>query len=333
MPTATSSKTSSIRELVESAKRSGLILPPGVATPVKKNGTPATAEGAIRSQWMDVTPEIAQKWLENNFRNRPVDDDTVIAYARDIANGVWVPTHQGIAFNDRDELIDGQHRLKAVIRAGRTVRMMVTFGLPAKIQGHEMTTMDAVDRGRTRSVADQLKIQHNFQHGSLAAGLARVIAALCYQQRTKRLSVGQTIDIIRTFQEGMEWVIMHKPKAHGLRSTGVLAAFVFALQTEDSVQEGLVAQMMERLFSGQDLKPGRPMKLLHDFLQSDDAKLLNRGSDRGLSELVLNAIHLELQGAKVDKLTMVQDGADHFRKLQPKRVAKVAAMFELPKAD
>ena len=46
------------------------------------------------------------------------------------------------------------------------------FGLASKIEGSKMTTMDAVDRGRTRSVADQLKIQHGLKAGSKIAGLA-----------------------------------------------------------------------------------------------------------------------------------------------------------------
>jgi hypothetical protein len=148
-----------IKRLVQEGRDRGLIRDGDNPAPVLKNGTAATALGDVWSQWMDVDPAIARRWLENNFRNRFVKEDVVQAYARDMLNGTWVPTHQGIAFNDQDALIDGQHRLKAVIMSGVTVRTMVTFGLPSVIDGREMTTMDAVDRGRTRSVADQLKIQ------------------------------------------------------------------------------------------------------------------------------------------------------------------------------
>jgi len=96
---------------------------------------------------------MAKDWLENNFRNRPISEDTVAAYARDMIAGQWVATHQGVAFNDKDELIDGQHRLHAIVRCDKTIRMMVTFGLPSVIEGKQMTTMDCVDRGRTRSSA------------------------------------------------------------------------------------------------------------------------------------------------------------------------------------
>lgn len=176
-------------EIVAEAKARGLIAGPG-KNPVRKDGEPVTAATSATgtAKWVDVTPVMAKAWLENNFRNRPLSEDVVMAYARDMANGQWVPTHQGIAFNDEDDLIDGQHRLHAIVRSGVTVRMMVTFGLKSRIAGKEMTTMDAVDRGRTRSVADQLKIQHGMKDGSAIAQVCVSLGALCYGERTRRLS-------------------------------------------------------------------------------------------------------------------------------------------------
>ena len=137
----------------------------GKAAPVKRCGVLATkmADGldgvpaGVEVRWVLVAPKLAAEWLANNFVNRPLSDDTVEAYARDGKNGVWALTHQGMAFNDKDELIDGQHRLHGIIKSGVPELTMVTFGLPSKIEGAEMTTMDAVDRGKPRSVADQLK--------------------------------------------------------------------------------------------------------------------------------------------------------------------------------
>lgn len=334
-----------VRVLVEGAKQKGLIR--GGATgkvKIAKDGKPAAAlaaavpaseaqptppaEGVV-SQWMDVDPGLAAHWLQNNFRNRPLSEDVVSAYARDMINGVWMPTHQGIAFNDRDELIDGQHRLRAVIKSGKTVRMMVTFNLPAAIEGAEMTTMDAVDRGRTRSVADQLKIQHGMKHGSVIAACCQTLGGLCFQERTRRLSVGQTLDIYRAFQPAVDFVIAGRSKSPGLRMTGVLAGFAFALAALDGPQMKAVMQAYGDLVAGNNA-PDSAIGQLHAFLCSDDAKLLNRGTDRGLSELVLQAIWLRLHGSGREHLEPVPDGAEKFRAMQPERVAKIAGIFRLP---
>lgn len=314
-----------IRRLVANSKASGLIIERGHVK-IAKNGTPATAAGTVNSQWMDVTPAIAAHWLQNNVRNRPLADDTIIAYARDMRNGLWFETHQGLAFNDKDELIDGQHRLHAIIRAGVTLRTMVTFGLKSEIDGKECTTMDAVDRGRPRSVADQLRIQHGMKDGAKISMICASIANLCQSERTRRLSVGQTLEIYREFQPAIDWVIQIASKAPGLRAKGVQAACAFAVAADHKLKH-----LCHSIFTGTDLEPGTPLHQLRDFLVSDDAILLNRGSDRALADLVLEALHLHTIGAKVTHLEIGQNGRTYFQSLQKSHVKKVASMFELPK--
>lgn len=319
-----------VRRLVAAAKGNGLIKTPAtIARPAKidkeagADVTAVTGEG-VKSVWMDVDPGLAAHWLQNNFVNRPLTEDTVRSYARDMVNGVWVATHQGIAFNDLDHLIDGQHRLSAIVMCGLTIRMMVTFGLPSRIAGRAMTTMDAVDRGKTRSVADQLKIQHGLKNGSAIAMICASIAGMCQSERTRRLSVGQTLDIYREFQDAIDWVIEVKPAAHGLKAKGVLAACAFAVAADVKLKAPC-----HDLFIG-DCPPGTPLDLLRAFLVSDDAKLLNRGTDRGLAELTLLALQLHIAGERPARLELSQAGLHAFRALQPKRVALVADLFKLP---
>jgi hypothetical protein len=325
-----------VRRMLQSASEKGLVRLPGPKAVIDKNGLAAADLGNVRSQWMDVTPAMAKKWLENNFRNRPLVEDVVNAYARDMINGVWVPTHQGVAFNDKDEMIDGQHRLHAIVLANKTIRMMVTFGLPSKIEGAEMTTMDAVDRGRTRSVGDQLTIQHGIRNGSVISQVCASTASLCYGLRTRRLSVGQTLDIYRSFQGAIDWVIVHRSKENGLRGAGVLTAFAFALAPDGDFfsrhDTCPIAKMYDRLVDGKDLKEGMPVTHLRTFLTSDEAVFLSRSTNRGVAELTLQAILLETKGKKIEKLEMALEGAEHFKSIQKDRVAKVAAMFQLPDA-
>lgn len=330
------------RRLIEAAKQSGLVRDQHTTVPISRNGAeavtappasiapaapakPSDAPAGVHCQWIDVDPGLAAHWLQNNFRNRPVAEDVVAAYARDMVNGEWVSTHQGIAFNDRDELIDGQHRLLAIIRSGITVSMLVTFGLKSDIKGKEVTTMDAVDRGRTRSVADQLKIQHGLKNGSKIAGICQTIAALCFRARTRRLSVGQTLTIYRMFQDEVDWTIRFASRSPGLRAKGVAAACTFAIAADPKLKD-----ICHRIYTGEGIEPATPIHQLRAFLVSDEAKLLNRGTDRALSELVLHAIHLHIAGETVERLELAETGRLAFSALQPDRVKQVAAIFQLP---
>ena len=317
-----------IRRLVARGRELGLVR--DANAPLDKSGTPVANHSGLRAVWIDVTPAQAEEWLTRNFRNRSISEDVVAAYARDMANGVWAATHQGIAFNDRDELVDGQHRLKAIIASGRTVRMMVTFGLPAKIKDAEVTTMDAIDRGRTRSVADQLKIQHGMKNGSVIAAVTATLGTLCYGERTRRLSVGQTLEIFRAFEPEVLWLIERRSKEHGLRAAGVLAAFAFALAAERGAKDTKIAAAYELLVGDAKIEAGRPLRYLRDFLRSDEARLLSRGTDRGVAELVLSTLHLEAQGKAAEIVTLGHDGRDFFRAKQTERADKIASIFTLP---
>lgn len=300
---------------------------PGAALRKDTGITAASINGA-RSQWMEVTPELAAEWLKRNVRNRPCTVDTVAAYARDMRAGHWAATHQGLAFNDRDELIDGQHRLAAVLLAGVPVRMMVTFDLPAQVAGQAATTMDSIDRGKPRSLAHQLALQHGLKEASLIAAVATQVAALCSGERTRRLSVAQALAVYHEFQASTQFIIEHRCKSHGFRSAGLLAAFVLAHATE----AGKIAPLFDAFNdTAVALAPGSPLAKLRAFITSDEASLMSRSHDRALAEFALQALYLEINGHPARELVPDKlDGANWFKALQPARIEKIAALFRLP---
>lgn len=101
----------------------------------------------MHSELLTIPPNEASKYLANNPANRKINESVVRAMAEDMKAGRWMQTHQGIAISKTGRLLDGQHRLSAVIKAGVPVKMMVTFGVDEK-------AMDAIDQGRKRSTSD-----------------------------------------------------------------------------------------------------------------------------------------------------------------------------------
>jgi len=57
-----------------------------------------------------VTPQLAEKYLEKNIENRRVREWWVNSLAGAIRRDEWILTHQGIAFDTNNRLIDGQHK-------------------------------------------------------------------------------------------------------------------------------------------------------------------------------------------------------------------------------
>jgi hypothetical protein len=74
-------------------------------------------EGVVRSRVQTVTPKKAAEYLARNTANRPLAKRTVREFAQAMRRGEWLVTHQGIAFDTTGALVDGQHRLAAIIEA------------------------------------------------------------------------------------------------------------------------------------------------------------------------------------------------------------------------
>ena len=101
---------------------------------------------------MTVTPEMAARWLESaNTHNRPVSDAYVERLARDMRNGQWKLTHEGIAFDSHGVLLDGQNRLWAVVQANVSVAMHVWFNVTPE-------SLMVINSGKPRSLADNLRL-------------------------------------------------------------------------------------------------------------------------------------------------------------------------------
>src|SRR5258706_8448145 len=105
----------------------------------------------IKTQMKSITPQWAEKVLnESNtriergeFLNRPISERAVRQMAAAMLKGQWVASHQGIAFDVKGNLMDGQHRLWAVVRSQCTIPMLVTTGLP--VGNGVYKTMDILD--------------------------------------------------------------------------------------------------------------------------------------------------------------------------------------------
>lgn len=100
---------------------------------------------------IDVTPQIAQAWLAENNNNRNLREKVVSILAKEMKEGRWHQTHQGIAFYQDGTLADGQHRLNAIIRSGTTQKFAVTFNLPRE-------AAIGIDIGSSREMHDVLRI-------------------------------------------------------------------------------------------------------------------------------------------------------------------------------
>src|SRR5215831_15250573 len=79
---------------------------------------------------MEVTPAQAQKWLEGNVDNRTLREARVLQHSQVLQRGEWELTGDAIVFDEDGTLLNGQHRLSAVVVTGIPARFIVLRGVP-----------------------------------------------------------------------------------------------------------------------------------------------------------------------------------------------------------
>lgn len=98
-----------------------------------------------------VTPEQAQEWRDGAAKNRRIHPGKVKEYENDILSGHFTETPQGISFNRDGVLLDGNHRLQAIINTGIPTLLTIAHDVPD----------DAVfDRGIVRTTGESLYMRN-----------------------------------------------------------------------------------------------------------------------------------------------------------------------------
>ncbi len=109
-----------------------------------------------------LTPQKAKELLKLNTKNRPMSLSTVKRYVREIAIGNWVYNGESIKISKSNVIIDGQHRLAAVVEANLTIETELIFGLNGDI-------FCTIDQGKKRSNADNFALQGVKNYMQIAA--------------------------------------------------------------------------------------------------------------------------------------------------------------------
>jgi len=110
-----------------------------------------TGAGGFDAQLVNLTPRLARLLLTRVGDNRKPKRATIQRYAQVMLNGQWKLTHQGIGISTRFEVIDGQHRIYAVIESGKTIEILA-------MRGVSQDAILVLDNGVGRTDADSIRI-------------------------------------------------------------------------------------------------------------------------------------------------------------------------------
>jgi len=185
-----------------------------------------------------------EKLLEGVYRQRKLNASTVKRYAADMKMGHWCLNNQGIGYDDNENLIDGRHRLWAVVEAGVPVKMLVMRGLEniEDSKGFQFRTQDTIDFGRARTIPNQLQID-GVKNSVTVAAMVRCMGIIAVYPSKVKVGMLQSKQIVELMKESIEKTI----ETIGIQSRGIPSG-------------GLSAIALYH-----DLKPRKAFEYLRDF--------------------------------------------------------------------
>jgi hypothetical protein len=173
----------------------------------------------MQSRVIEITPEQALSWLQANTFNRTISPSVVKKYASDMASGNWTLNHQGIAFDDDGVLVDGQHRLMAMVESGQAIKTLVSFG----------SNRTGIDELRARLPHEVIKfgaMSDWIGRGHIATAKS---ALAIFTKSSGVASTCQLVEFCNKYQDGLLFVDEHfRSNRKGISSAFVKAVFMVA---------------------------------------------------------------------------------------------------------
>jgi hypothetical protein len=208
---------------------------------------------------------MARAWFELNIiNNRGIRPSVVDAYARYMKAGRWILNGDPIRFDHDGKLIDGQHRLLAIIAADVPIKSFVVRDL-----GDE--AFITLDSGIKRTMGDELTFDQEKNVIALGAALQQLmryeagildkgtaLKATRHEQKDALARHGEIRDSIHYGQ---------MTKAMLRHSLGTTLHYLFS--RKDRV---LADEFFVKLAQGTNLKPDDPIYLLRERLMRENIK-------------------------------------------------------------
>jgi hypothetical protein len=115
-----------------------------------------------------ITPQVAKALLEKNTNNRNITKGHLAFLKSEMLSGNWQFNGQGIIVGASGRLLDGQHRLTAVVETGVSIDSLV-------LRGIDEAAFVTIDTGKHRGGADVLSIAGSKHGAHIASAIRKVI--------------------------------------------------------------------------------------------------------------------------------------------------------------
>lgn len=265
----------------------------------------------IMTSTMVITPSKAQELLSRNTMNRSVKEAVVRRYADDMTRGFWKRNGETIKIANDGTILDGQHRLLAVIKSGVPLVTEVTTGL-------DKDSIYTIDCGSARSSSDSLKIEGVKNYRAVASVCTAFIMTFesdslePYFARNGRFLKPSTARVVSYYHDNKDRIDEASGYAKGFSNCGLVnvptAALVFSIGSYVSSDDALF--FLDKLNTGEGLSKGDPIFETRSTLARDKMSHAKRMPIRVRNALIIKAWNKFISGETVRCVSYRQGGAN-----------------------
>lgn len=208
-----------------------------------------------------ITPEWAETMLlKNNEGNRSIDRRKMMSYVRDMQDGKWNFTGEPIILDEKNHILEGQHRLNACLISKVPFRAILITGIR---RSEAFTSMGT---GAPRRAADTLKIL-GYLNSKVLQAAAKLLWMFEHDTLGKKADYPSNAEIIAILDRHPKLTEYVKgeflKKVPGPGSLMSVARYLFG-----QVDEKKAEQFFEGLSTGAGLKAGSPVLQLREKLMT-----------------------------------------------------------------
>lgn len=247
-----------------------------------------------------VTPEVAATWLRLNRSNRPLRKQTIERLAKMMTRGEFKADHPDhVMFDEQGWLINGQHRLHAIVRSQTTQEMRVLRHVPREMA-------HVIDIGIRRTIEDSVWIANGEKVDRLGLKLLTRFAGGGWVQTSGSLPYTreELIAIYDKYHEALTKVAnLFLEKKQGSARAAIRAAVARAWVARTSDRKR-IGEFIDTLCTGhyQDADEDSAGLILRDHILMNHGKQTGGNRERFLYQRVSYCLGKFLVREKVAKV-------------------------------
>jgi hypothetical protein len=209
--------------------------------------------------FVTISPIAAAVMLESNTANRPITEASVSAIIKEIKGGRWKVNGDMIRITKSGRILDGQHRLTAVVRAGIAIDTWIMYDVPPDV-------FDTIDVGKRRSAGDTLGCKGQKNSYRLAAALIMIDKYMTGRmEKSVQYSNTEIEELLLKYPDAPNYLVTSSAK-RGLLLPSLMDSLYYLFSQRDNALADL---FLERILKGAGLQEGEPWYVLREKLLAD----------------------------------------------------------------